>query len=139
MADQTIDLGDNTVLQIAVNDGSGASTLSLYQGKSLIQAVTIGNAVVDPAAVVAREFCSGCPLAYFVPARDRTSTYGAVTGVMAYKLGAWWSFSILPLAVAGVAGPDSTGVFWLTDTTKTDRKTAVRNYAFGSDGILRKR
>jgi hypothetical protein len=87
--------------------------------------------------VVGRRFCKGCEVAYFVPAHDRTSNYGAVTGVVACNRGAWWGLSILPMSVAGVIGPDASGRSYLTDNIPINHKPHVRRFSFDIDGILR--
>ena len=99
--------------------------------------MTLGNAGVDAAAVKPYKLCAGCSAAYFIPVHDLTSTYGATTGIIVWE-GGWWSLTVLPLSVAGVAGPDKRGVYWLTDTNRLDGKTRVDKYWF-DDGFLKGR
>ncbi len=134
---EPIDLGDRSTLTVSADDAARTVTVMLANDGALQESVTLGNAEVKPDAVKTYKFCSTCTPAYFVPVSDRTSTYGATTGIVIWH-GGWWTLAVLPLSVAGVAGPDKHGVYWLTDTTELNGRVTVDRYWF-DDGLLKPR
>jgi hypothetical protein len=83
-------------------------------GKELLS-VGVGNAGLEPEAIEQVKFCADCDPAYFIPVYDASSTYGAITGVLAWSSGTWWSLSILPLIRPAVEDPDGDGIYALVD------------------------
>ena len=132
-----IDLGDRSTLTVSSDEATRSVTVTLANDAELQESVTLGNADVKPDQIKTYKFCSSCSPAYFVPVFDRTSTYGATTGIIVWQ-GGWWSLTVLPLSVAGVAGPDKHGAYWLTDTSKLNGHTRVDRYLF-VDGFLKAR
>jgi hypothetical protein len=116
---------------VAESGKTGAVTAIILDARDVQEAVTIGNASLGD--VVRGKFCIDCLPAYFIPTHDRTSTYGATTGIVVYPLGPYWEMSILPLPVAGVSDPDANGISWLKDTDPNDG--TVTRYSF-KDGFL---
>ena len=124
-------LGDGTTLHVGESSKTGSVTAVILSGEDVQEAVTIGNASLGD--VVKGKFCVDCPPAYFIPAHDRTSTYGATTGIVVYPTGPWWEISILPLPVAGISSPDAAGISWLNSTNPADG--TITRYSF-QDGFL---
>jgi hypothetical protein len=132
-----IDLGSGNTLTVSSDAAAKTTTVTLASEGAVVESVTLGNAGVKPEDVKSYKLCAGCSAAYFVPLHDLTSTYGATTGVVVWE-GGWWNLTVLPLSVAGVAGPDKRGVYWLTDTGELGGKVRVDRYWF-VDGFLKPR
>jgi hypothetical protein len=135
-ADPSFDLGDGNTLQVAAAKDTGTLTVSILSGQSLVESVTIGNAGVDAGKIKVGKFCGKCEPAYFVPAYDLSSTYGATTGIVVWKR-KWWSISILPFDLADSEGPDSNGVLRLVDIKIVSGRAIRTRYTF-VDGFLRR-
>ncbi|CAN0403156.1 unnamed protein product, partial [Laminaria digitata] len=100
-----LQLGHNWTAEISTNEAERTLTLSLYQGTSMVQSLALGNASFNSEDVKAVVLCRDCAPSYFIPAWDRSSTYGAVTGlILSGDIG--WSVTTLPFSVAGIEGPD---------------------------------
>jgi hypothetical protein len=92
--------------------------------------VTIGNAAFDPSAVRKVVLCAACDSTYFIAAADRSSNYGAITGLVLWPSGCcglWWSIAILPLEVAQISEPNAAGVTSLLDGTEPGRQFGFRD------------
>ncbi len=139
MAQPAFDLGDGaSTLAVKADAKARTVTVTLLNDSDLQQSITIGNAGVKMNEVVVRKLCATCTPAYFIPAYDLTSNYGAITGIVAWTGGGWWNLSILPLSIAKVAGPDAHGVYWLDDTSSMNGKVVSSRYSF-EDGFLKAR
>lgn len=126
-----IELGADYAVGIAAVPHENAVTIRLTYGDQLVQAVTVGNATVAPGTVKKARLCAGCPVSLFVPAYDLTSTYGAVTGIVAWPDGGLWNLSILPLSRPHLR---STGMghYEIVDTRRVDGQTRESRYRFTS-------
>ena len=121
-------------LAIAQNDEKGETEISLGQYGVNVQTLTIGNAAFQKDAIQTVRFCAGCDPVVFIPAYDRSSTYGAETAVLVWSQGGAWSMSILPFQRTAVRDDDGDGVFVLQDEWPEDRG-GIRRYEF-SYGML---
>ncbi|SDG19031.1 hypothetical protein [Pelagibacterium luteolum] len=119
----TIELNDGgDTLSIVQDDNQRNVTVALGGNFSDLLKVTVANAAVDPSAVYVGPLCGGCDPVAFVPAYDRSSTYGAVTGVLAwsYADGALWRMTVLPLEVPALSDVDGDGFPELVETFNGD-------------------
>ena len=118
-AELTIQLtSKGEVARMSTDEGAETITVTITSSERLSESVTIGNATFDPDKVQKVILCPGCEQTYFIAAHDRSSNYGATTGLVLWPSGCcgmWWKISILPLEVAGIEEPDSAGVAMLTD------------------------
>lgn len=131
---KTIDLGDDTRLSIA--EGNDRSlTVSITSGGQVTESYTVGNAAVDPAEIKRQKFCQDCVPAYFIPAYDRTSTYGATTGIVVWNP-AWWRLSILPLTRPMAEDKNGDGISEIVDHEVVDGQPRETVYRFDR-GFLR--
>ena len=131
---KTIDLGDDTRLSI-VESNDRSLTVSITSGGQITESYTVGNAAVDAAEITRQKFCKDCVPAYFIPAYDRTSTYGATTGIVIWNP-AWWRLSILPLTRPMVADKNGDGISEIVDHEVIDGQPKETVYRFDR-GFLR--
>ena len=129
-AELTIQLTDEgEAVRISTDESAGTLSVVITASENLTQAITIGNATFDPADVRKVILCAGCEETYFISAHDRSSTYGATTGLVLWPSGCcgmWWSISILPLEVAGVSMPDASGVTMIIDAQYPEKRFDFR-------------
>lgn len=121
----TIQLNERHTATIATDEDAGTLTATIFSGGELSTSVTLGNASFHPHSVKQVVLCRGCDPSYFIPAWDRSSTYGATTGLVLWGRG-WWTISILPLSVAGIEDPDGDGVTMLRDFFRNYDNEPVR-------------
>ena len=132
----TVSLGSDYELQVRTDEVAGTLTAVVSYGGDLVQSVTIGNASYNPDEIAAVVLCEGCDQSYYIGAWDRSSTYGATTGLVVWSDGGWWRISILPLSVAGIDGPGPQGVFTLTESIGTTRGEPVRRFSFRNGFLI---
>ena len=111
-----IQLAGDVGYTLSVEKEELAVRVAIKQGNTEWLSVGVGNAGIDPEAIELVKFCADCDPAYFLPVYDASSTYGAVTGVLAWSNGSWWSLSILPMVRPYVEDQDGDGVHSLIDS-----------------------
>lgn len=134
-----IQLGQSSALVIRAHDDRRlAVTLEIVREGAPQDRVTIANAMVDAAHIVRGHFCAACEDgdAIFIRVPDRSSTYGATTGVLAWQDG-WgtWRLQVLPFSVADVEDVDNDGVLEIFDRYRH----AERIYYRFENGLLQRK
>lgn len=113
-------------------------TIKIIREEALQDLVTIENAMVGAEHIVRGNFCTQCENgnAIFIRVPDRSSTYGATTGVIAWEDG-WgtWRMQVLPFSVAAVEDVDNDGVLEIFD----QYKYAERIYYRFENGLLQRK
>ncbi|MCP4382822.1 MAG: hypothetical protein GY798_15615 [Hyphomicrobiales bacterium] len=132
--EMSIQLGGDEAARIATDEAAVTLTVTLTYNDRMTTALTIANASFTPQDVKPVILCRQCEPTYFIAAWDRSSTYGATTGLVLWKRG-WWNIAVLPMSVAGIEGPDKNGVSVLIESS--DRGTDGGPARFGfRDGRL---
>lgn len=108
-----LDLGEGTMLRIG-DSADRALTVTLLTEGRVSEAYTLGNAITDAASIKQVKLCAECEKAYYIPAFDRSSTFGATTGILVWK-DSWWRLSVLPFSTAKVEDSDGDGVSEIVD------------------------
>ncbi len=134
--EKVIDLGEGEQLRISDNADS-VLTLTLTSDGQLSESYSLANASTDEDSITQHKFCAECEPAFFVPAYDRSSTYGATTGIVVWN-NPWWRLSILPLSRADAEDSDGDGVSEIVDYTVVDQQERKTIYRF-DNGFLVKR
>lgn len=128
---KSFDLGERTTLRIG--DGADRTlTVTLLTEGRVSEAYTLGNAITDAASIKQVKLCAECEKAYYIPAFDRSSTFGATTGILVWK-DSWWRLSVLPFSSAKVEDSDGDGVSEIVDYEVgggQERKT-IYNFDYG--------
>lgn len=122
-------------LAIFQDDDAGTLRVELLHGAQMVQAVEVGNAAIEPRPINAVQLCPDCEPVVLVRAYDRSSTYAAETGVLAWRNGYYWSLALLPFEHAELRDEDGNGLFELVNAQPEDRG-GVKHYDFRS-GMLR--
>lgn len=133
---KVIDLGEGERLHISDSE-DGLLTVAVTNDGNVIESYSLANAFTDEASIKRQKFCAECETSYFIPAYDRSSTYGATTGIVVWN-NPWWRLSILPLSRADAEDSDGDGVSEIVDYTVVDQQERKTIYRF-DNGILVKR
>lgn len=124
------DLGDNYSLRIDYDSAVREVTVALSQGAVRSLAITVGNANVAVDGIFDGRLCEGCERILFVPAYDLSSTYGAISGIIAWSNGSWWTMSLLPLSSPFVEDTNNDGIAELFDGWTSDGIFQTQAYQF---------
>ncbi len=138
---KTVKLDADYEVVITTDDSLGTATVTLSQYGKLLDQLTVGNAAVESGDIRWAKLCKTCGRSLYIPLYDRSSTYGATTGVVVWGGGNWW-LSILPLMVPQLAKTSTPGVFDVIETlppgATSDKKPAPVHYTFDSGFLTRK-
>lgn len=130
----TYKLDDTSSLTTSFDEDARAVTVSVLYADQRTIAITLDNANIAHADVQSVVLCQGCDPVLFIPAYDLSSTYGAVTGLVAWQEQGYWSLSILPLARPYLEDADGDGVFSLMDSVPS-KPPVTQGYDF-KDGLI---
>ena len=120
--EKTFRLNSRLLLKVMEQEDLSAVAEITYDGRAY-HIATIENAAISEVRKV--RLCSDCKENYFISLYDRSSTYGATTGIVAWQ-NEWgnWRLQVLPFSVAGIEDENKDGVFELVDfhSGKTENK-----------------
>lgn len=133
---KSLDLGEGTALSISDNADRTLTVTLLTDGR-ISEAYTLGNAITDEASIIQVKLCADCHNAYYIPAFDRSSTYGATTGIVVWK-DSWWRLSVLPFSTAQIEDTDGDGISEIVDYERGGGQGPKTVYSFDY-GLLVKR
>ncbi len=133
---KNLDLGEGTTLRVG-DSADRTLTVTLLTDGQISEAYTLANAMTDDASIIQVKLCADCQNAYYIPAFDRTSTYGATTGIVVWK-DSWWRLSVLPFSTAQIEDIDGDGISEIVDYERGGGQGAKTIYSFDY-GLLVKR
>lgn len=123
-AQKTILLNGQFYLKV-VEQPDLSTVVSITSDERTYHMATVENAAVSQVKKV--RFCRSCPESCFIALYDRSSTYGATTGIIAWqgREGGWY-LQVLPFSIAGIEDKDNDGVFELVDRYSEKMKYKFR-------------
>ncbi len=133
---KNFDLGEGTTLRVG-DSADRTLTVTLLTDGQINEAYTLANAMTDDASIIQVKLCADCQNAYYIPAFDRSSTYGATTGIVVWK-DSWWRLSVLPFSTAQIEDTDGDGVSEIVDYERGGGQGPKTVYNFDY-GLLVKR
>lgn len=105
-----IRLDEQTSLVVRHKKESHAVVVELVYGDEIVQSYAISNGMAGKDLIQAVHLDpSSADKEYLIRIPDRSSTYGAETGVIVYRLG-WWAFLLIPDDQFRVEDVDGDGV-----------------------------
>lgn len=107
---QQIRLDELNSLVVRHKNESHAVVVELVYGDEIVQSYTVSNGMAETDLIQAVHLdTSSADKEYLIRIPDRSSTYGAETGVIVYHLG-WWAFLLIPDDQFRVEDIDGDGV-----------------------------
>jgi hypothetical protein len=119
----TYDLDEDYSIETSFDANANAVTIALYYDDDFYRSVTLGNADIAYEDVAFATLCADCEELLFIPAYDRSSNYGATTGIIAWQDNGYWELTILPLVRPYLDDEDGDGISVLTDSLPTKPPT----------------
>lgn len=134
----SIALDDELTLFVRTPE-AGKVVAEIYRGDVFMQGLMFGNALFDDGDLKRVRLCPGCGEVVFLAISDRSSTYGAVSGVIVWRderSFPRWEMTELPLMRPYVTEPDAKGLSRLMDDAMDSAKRPLTvEYRF-RDGSL---
>lgn len=102
----------------------------LFYKKSVKKTAVVKNASTKDDLIKKVVLSSKDNIDYFITAYDKTSTFGAQTNVIVWKVGAKWSMVVAPFTRGFVEDRDKDGIYEIVDYYPAEKIYSFKNGAF---------